>query len=297
MRRGIGGCSKDVRCRNVGADMRRKTVAPDAEGVGSSYRRAADAFADRSGRRRHTLRMANCFRSRSRRALRILAQLATTIGGVRARFRGTTSPRAVGHRSREPFGVTAAITPWNFPFILMMWKAGPPRHWPRGTDRHKPATYTPLSTLEFARILQETDFFPPGVINVVPGAAQPRRGARIERWSTGRLHRFDGGRPSHHAARLGHGEKVTLELGGKSAKFLLDDADLDIAIPGSLWATFLHSGQICHSGTRLFVRVDPRRGDRAPRRYGEGLKIGSGPRLRNRHGAVIHRSQNETVER
>jgi aldehyde dehydrogenase (NAD+) len=93
-------------------------------------------------------------------------------------------------------------------------------------------------------------------------------------------------------------KKVTLELGGKSANILLDDADLDIAIPGSLWATFLHSGQICHSGTRLFVPASIH--DEVIARLvetAEGLKIGSALDFATDMGPLIHRSQYETVER
>jgi acyl-CoA reductase-like NAD-dependent aldehyde dehydrogenase len=93
-------------------------------------------------------------------------------------------------------------------------------------------------------------------------------------------------------------KKVTLELGGKSANILLDDADLDAAIPGSLFATFLHSGQICHSGTRAFVpaslydEVIARMVELA-----EGLKVGPATDFETDIGPLVHRSQFETVDR
>ena len=93
-------------------------------------------------------------------------------------------------------------------------------------------------------------------------------------------------------------KKVTLELGGKSANILLDDADLDIAVPGALWATFLHQGQICHSGTRLFVPASLH--DEVISRLvetAEGLKIGSALEFESDMGPLIHRTQFETVER
>ena len=118
----------------------------------------------------HTLRMANLFSiALGVEHWRILAQLSSTMGEYEPVPWNDFPAVQWGIVRREPYGVTAAITPWNFPFILMMWKAAPAL----ATGNSiviKPATYTPMSTLEFARILQETDLFPPGVINVVPGA-------------------------------------------------------------------------------------------------------------------------------
>src|SRR5256886_7755662 len=93
-------------------------------------------------------------------------------------------------------------------------------------------------------------------------------------------------------------KKVTLELGGKSANVSLDDADLDIAVPGALWATYLHQGQICHSGTRCFVpaalydELTARMVELA-----EGLKVGAATDFESDMGPLIDRRQLDTVKR
>ena len=204
-----------------------------------------------------------------------------------------------GFVRREPFGVIGAITPWNFPFILMMWKVAPALATGNSVVV-KPATFTPCSTLEFARVLNDTGLFPPGVLNVVPG---PGASAGEELVSNPMVDKvaFTGstevGRRIMQLAAPTV-KKVTLELGGKSANIILDDADLDIAVPGSLWATFLHSGQICHSGTRLFVPASLH--DEVVARLveqAETLKIGSAMDYESDMGPLIGRSQYETVDR
>jgi aldehyde dehydrogenase (NAD+) len=248
----------------------------------------------------HTLRMANLFSiALGVEHWRILAQLATTIPEYEPVPWNDFPAVQWGIVRREPYGVTAAITPWNFPFILMMWKAAPSL----ATGNSiviKPATYTPMSTLEFARILQETDLFPPGVINVVPGAGAAAGEELASNPMVDKVAFTGSTEVGRRIMQLASAtvKKVTLELGGKSANILLDDADLDIAIPGSLWATFLHSGQICHSGTRLFVPASIH--DEVIARLvetAEGLKIGSALDFETDMGPLVHRSQYETVER
>jgi aldehyde dehydrogenase (NAD+) len=248
----------------------------------------------------HTLRMANLFSiALGVEHWRTLAQLATTLPEYEPVPWNDFPAVQWGIVRREPYGVTAAITPWNFPFILMMWKAAPSL----ATGNSiviKPATYTPMSTLEFARILQETDLFPPGVINVVPGAGAAAGEELASNPMVDKVAFTGSTEVGRRIMQLASAtvKKVTLELGGKSANILLDDADLDIAIPGSLWATFLHSGQICHSGTRLFVPASIH--DEVIARLvetAEGLKIGSALDFETDMGPLVHRSQYETVER
>jgi acyl-CoA reductase-like NAD-dependent aldehyde dehydrogenase len=248
----------------------------------------------------HTLRMANLFSiALGVEHWRILAQLAATMPEYEPVPWNDFPAVQWGIVRREPYGVTAAITPWNFPFILMMWKAAPSL----ATGNSiviKPATYTPMSTLEFARILQETDLFPPGVINVVPGAGAAAGEELAANPMVDKVAFTGSTEVGRRIMQLASStvKKVTLELGGKSANILLDDADLDIAIPGSLWATFLHSGQICHSGTRLFVPASIH--DEVIARLvemAEGLKIGSAMDFETDMGPLVHRSQYETVER
>jgi acyl-CoA reductase-like NAD-dependent aldehyde dehydrogenase len=248
----------------------------------------------------HTLRLANLFSiAMGVENWKNIAGLAATLPETEPVPWNDYPAPAWGFVRREPYGVTAAITPWNFPFILMMWKVAPALA-TGNTVVVKPASYTPLSTLEFARVLQETDLFPPGVINVVPG---PGAAAGEELATNALVDKvaFTGSTEvGRRIMQLASGtvKKVTLELGGKSANILLDDADLDIAIPGSLWATFLHQGQVCHSGTRLLVPASIH--DEVIARLvemAESLKIGSALDFESDLGPLIHRTQYETVER
>ena len=248
----------------------------------------------------HTLRMANLFSiAIGVEHLRALADLANKLGEWEPVPFNEMPAFAMGLVRREPYGVTAAITPWNFPFILMMWKVAPAL----ATGNCvvvKPATYTPCSTVEFAKLIAEADILPPGVLNIVPGAG----GAAGEELASNPMIdkvAFTGSTEvGRRIMQLASStvKKVTLELGGKSANIILDDADLDTAVPGSLFGTFLHSGQICHSGTRLMVpasihdEVVSRLVDAA-----ESLKVGSAMDFETDMGPLVHRTQYETVER
>lgn len=153
---------------------------------------------------------------------------------------------------REPIGVCAAITPWNLPMVIATWKIAPALAM-GNTVVLKPASYTPLSTLKLAEIISKV--VPPGVINVVCGPGADVGEALVNHPKVDKV-AFTG---STEVGRRIMGlaantiKNTTLELGGKSPNILLEDADLSIALPGSLFGVFLHSGQLCESGTRLFV--------------------------------------------
>jgi betaine-aldehyde dehydrogenase len=154
---------------------------------------------------------------------------------------------------REPIGVCAAIVPWNFPLLLAMWKIGPALA-AGNTMVIKPDEQTPLTLLEFARIAQECGL-PAGVLNVVTGDG-PVVGARLAEHPDVRKIAFTGstavGREIMRRA-AGNVKRITLELGGKGPNIVLDDADLQLAVDGTLFAFLLNQGQACESGTRLFV--------------------------------------------
>ncbi len=248
----------------------------------------------------HTIRMANMFSiPLGIENWRATAQMAGKLGEYEPVEAIDYPAPAWGMVRREPYGVCSAITPWNFPFILMMWKVAPGLA--AGNSMIvKPATYTPMSTAEFGKIVTESDLIPPGVLNVVPGAG----GAAGEELASNPLVdkvAFTGstevGRRVMQLAAPTV-KKVTLELGGKSANIILEDADLDIAIPGSLWATFLHSGQICHSGTRCFVPASLY--DEVVARMvelSEGLTVGPAMDFSSDLGPIVHRTQFETIDR
>jgi betaine-aldehyde dehydrogenase len=154
---------------------------------------------------------------------------------------------------KEPIGVCAGIAPWNFPLLLAVWKIGPALA-AGNTIVVKPDDQTPLTLLELARAANEVGL-PPGVLNVVTGPG-PVVGARLAEHPDVRKVAFTGstevGKTVMRAA-ADNVKKVTLELGGKGANIVLDDADLDLAVDGSLFGFLLMSGQACESGTRLLV--------------------------------------------
>ena len=154
---------------------------------------------------------------------------------------------------REPVGVVAAITPWNFPLVLTAYKLAPLLA-VGCTVIIKPSELTPLSTLRFAQIAEEVGF-PPGVINVVTGYGADVGQVLAEHPGVDKV-AFTGsvstGKKIAQAA-TGNLKRVTLELGGKSPMIVLPDADLDKAIPGLAQAIFFHQGQVCTAGTRLYV--------------------------------------------
>ncbi|MDZ5472654.1 aldehyde dehydrogenase family protein [Bacillus sp. 31A1R] len=153
---------------------------------------------------------------------------------------------------REPIGVCAAVTPWNLPMMIATWKIAPALAM-GNTIVVKPASYTPLSTLKLAEIISQV--VPPGVINVVTGSGAEVGEALVSHPKVDKV-AFTGSTEVGRKVMQLAAESVkntTLELGGKSPNIILEDADLSIALPGSLFGVFLHSGQLCESGTRLFV--------------------------------------------
>ncbi len=155
---------------------------------------------------------------------------------------------------REPIGVCGQIIPWNFPFLMAIWKIAPALA-AGNTVILKPASFTPLSALKLVEIIHETGLLPPGVLNLITGPGQvvgPELCTNVLVDKISFTGSTEVGREIMQQAASTI-KKVTLELGGKSPNIILDDADLDIAVDGSLWATFMHNGQACESGTRLFV--------------------------------------------
>ncbi len=164
-------------------------------------------------------------------------------------------PPSSNYKRYEPHGVTTGVIPWNFPFIMASWKIAPSLA-AGNCAVIKPASYTSVSALLLGEIFQEADI-PPGVVNIVAGpggtvgeelAANPLVDKTAFTGST------EVGRRIMQLAS-GTVKPVTLELGGKSANIVLDDADLDIAAAAVLFGTFFHNGQVCESGTRALVHT------------------------------------------
>lgn len=154
---------------------------------------------------------------------------------------------------REPIGVCVAIVPWNFPTALAVWKVLPALAAGNSVVL-KTDEKTPIGALELAKELQAAGV-PDGVFNVVTGEGEVV-GAYLAAHPDVRKVSFTGstaiGKEIVHAG-AGNLKKVTLELGGKGANIILEDADLRTAVDGSIWAFLMHAGQACESGTRLLV--------------------------------------------
>jgi len=167
---------------------------------------------------------------------------------------GSPFPESRNYLLTEPIGVTTGIVPWNFPLIMTAWKIAPSIA-AGNCSVLKPASLTSLSALRLAELIAEADL-PPGVVNIVSGPG----GSLGEELASNMMvdkTAFTGstevGRRIMQLAS-GNVKPVTLELGGKSANIVLDDADLDQAAATVLWGTFLHNGQVCESGTRALVQ-------------------------------------------
>ena len=173
--------------------------------------------------------------------------------GWPTKITGTTNPADRGvfsYTLREPVGVVGAITPWNFPLIIASWKLAPALAC-GNTVVHKPAEEAPLSAFRLAELALEAGV-PAGVLNVVAGEAEA--GASLAAHDDVDKVSFTGstdvGREIQKAA-AGNLKRLTLELGGKSANVVLDDADVDAAVEGAMRATFRNQGQVCTAAARL----------------------------------------------
>jgi aldehyde dehydrogenase (NAD+) len=153
----------------------------------------------------------------------------------------------------HPLGVAGQVIPWNFPLLMLAWKIAPALAC-GNTVVLKPAETTPLTALLFAEICQQADL-PPGVVNIVTGAGETGR-ALIEHPGVDKV-AFTGSTEVGKAiarAVAGTRKKVTLELGGKGANIVFDDAPIDQAVEGIVNGIFFNQGHVCCAGSRLLVQ-------------------------------------------
>lgn len=153
---------------------------------------------------------------------------------------------------REPIGVCAQIIPWNFPLKMAIWKIGPALA-AGCTIVLKPAPETSVTALELARLIDQTDL-PKGVLNIITGDAE----VGTEMVTNPKVDKvaFTGSTEIGRVIMKNASDtlkKVTLECGGKSANIVLDDADIEMAVDGAIYAGFYHQGQCCEGGTRLLL--------------------------------------------
>ena len=177
-------------------------------------------------------------------------------GGMADKFQGSLVPVEAGflnYVSRVPIGVVGQIVPWNFPLMFTSWKLGPALA-AGNTVVMKPSEITPLSTLRIAEMMAEIGF-PEGVVNIVVGYGATAGQHLAEHPKVGKIS-FTGstniGR-SIVAASKGNLKRVQLELGGKGANIVFEDANLAAAVNGSAWAIFHNQGQACIAGSRLII--------------------------------------------
>jgi len=198
----------------------------------------------------------------------------------------------------EPVGVCALLTPWNSPLMQATWKIAPAIA-AGNTCVLKPSELTPLSTLRLAALCSEAGV-PDGVVNIVTGFG-PEAGAPLVADPRVDAVAFTGSEPTGIAINTAAAatlKKVTLELGGKSANVVCDDADLELAVDGSVLAMFRHSGQVCLAGTRLYVQSGIY--ERFLERYLErvrALRVGDPQSRESDLGPLITPQHRERVER
>jgi acyl-CoA reductase-like NAD-dependent aldehyde dehydrogenase len=153
----------------------------------------------------------------------------------------------------RPVGVAGQVIPWNFPLLMLAWKVAPALAC-GNTVVLKPAETTPLTALLFAEICQQADL-PPGVVNILTGAGETGR-AVVAHPGVDKV-AFTGSTEVGRAiakAVAGTGKKVTLELGGKAANIVFDDAPVDQAVEGIVNGIFFNQGHVCCAGSRLLIQ-------------------------------------------
>jgi acyl-CoA reductase-like NAD-dependent aldehyde dehydrogenase len=186
----------------------------------------------------------------------LVADVLEYWGGAANKIFGETIPvqdSGLDITLREPVGVCALITPWNFPMVIASWKIAPALAC-GNTIVVKPASYTPLSVLRLADILIEAGL-PPDTISVLPGPGGAVGNALVNDPRVAKVG-FTGS--TEVGARImaqcaQHITRVSLELGGKSANILFADADMETAVERSVWAVFGNTGQDCCARSRVFV--------------------------------------------
>jgi aldehyde dehydrogenase (NAD+) len=200
-------------------------------------------------------------------------------------------------RPVAPHGVVGQVIPWNFPLLMLAWKLAPALA-TGNTVVLKPAETTSITALKLAEILQEAEL-PPGVVNFVTGAGEV--GAAVinpSRRGQDRLHRIDRGRQTIMRASAGTGKKLTMELGGKAANIVFDDAPLDQAVEGIVNGIFFNQGHVCCAGSRLLVQegvADTRH--RQTEESHPRLRVGDPIDKNTDIGAINSREQLDTIRR
>src|SRR6185503_13584577 len=177
-------------------------------------------------------------------------------GGMADKMQGDVVPVEAGFLNyllREPLGVVGQVVPWNFPLMFTSWKMAPALAAGNAVVM-KPAEITPLTSLRIAELMAEVGI-PEGVVNIIPGIGSVAGQYMAEHPQIAKI-AFTGSTAVGKrvvAASAGNLKKVQLELGGKGANIVFDDADLTAAVNGSAFAIFHNQGQACIAGSRLML--------------------------------------------
>jgi acyl-CoA reductase-like NAD-dependent aldehyde dehydrogenase len=163
------------------------------------------------------------------------------------------NPALFTYTLREPVGVVGAIIPWNFPMIMVGWKAAPALA-AGNTLVVKPAELTPLTAIRIAELALEAGV-PPGVFNVLPGKGRIAGEALVKHPLVAKVSFTGSTEVGQHLMRTAADglKRLTLELGGKSPNIVFADADLDAALKGATTGIFYGKGEVCGAGSRLLV--------------------------------------------
>lgn len=215
---------------------------------------------------------------------------SVSVGGAAEHFRyyagwvtkieGRTSPISFPnthhYTRREPIGVCALITPWNFPLMILAWKLAPALA-TGNTVIIKPAEQTPLTAIRLVELCVEAGF-PAGVVNLVTGDGTTGQ-ALVDHHDVDKVSFTGSTEVGRSIVRgsAGNLKRVTLELGGKAPSIIAADADIDVAVGGNLMGGMLNSGQVCAAYTRFYV--DKKREDEFVEKLAAGVKgmtIGAG---------------------
>ena len=192
-----------------------------------------------------------------RSQLNYIPQWFRYFGGLADKIEGRVipidKPGVFNFTREEPLGVVAAITPWNSPLLLASWKLAPALA-AGNTVVWKPSEFSSVSALVFGELFERAGF-PPGVVNIVTGYGNEVGEPLITHSAVAKIAFTGGDRTGEHVYELAaHGIKpITLELGGKSANIVFDDANVEEAVKGVVSGIFAASGQTCIAGSRALI--------------------------------------------
>ena len=228
--------------------------------------------------------------------------MAYLAAGEGRRMYGVTTPSEMPNKwamsVRCPVGVAGVITPWNFPFAIPSWKLMPALG-AGNTAVFKPAGDTPETAWRFAKIFEEAGL-PPGVLNLVFGSG-PRVGNPMVEHPRVQVISFTGSTEVGLGiyGRAGAlGKRVSLEMGGKNAVIVMDDANLELATEAIVWSAYGTTGQRCTACSRVLVheKVHDALAERVAA-MAKALRLGDGLDERTQMGPLVNAAQVETVER